>query len=96
MSTPSEKIQAQSNAIAGRQRKLWVRHLIGPVELEHLLSRATSLDGLKHVAGIIASLRVRNNSFDYNAALHDVETLLNASIERVENGDPMHSVAHTQ
>lgn len=38
MSTPSEKIQAQKEALRVSGFKPGMKHLIGPIELQHLLS----------------------------------------------------------
>lgn len=56
---------------------------------ELLKSKSTSLDGLHYALGIVKGRRVLNRAPAYLAALDEIEIFLNASIERVENGEPI-------
>lgn len=54
------------------------------------------LDGLRYALALVEGRRVLRRHPAYLAAIDDLELFLKASIERVENGETMHSEATTQ
>lgn len=55
--------------------------------------RRGRLEGLQHAMLIVEGRRVVNHTDSYKAALDDIQVFLEASIERVKNGEEMYSVA---
>lgn len=53
-------------------------------------------EGLRYAMSIVSGRRLFNRPPGYLAALDEIEIFLKASIERVENGEDMHSTAIVQ
>lgn len=54
------------------------------------------LDGLRYALSLVNGRRVLSRHTAYLAACDEMELFIKASIERVENGEPMQSIAITQ
>lgn len=52
-----------------------------------------TVDGLQYALRVVAGRRIPNRPPPYLMALDEIEIFLKAAIERVENGEPMHSTA---
>lgn len=59
-------------------------------------TRSETLEALRYALSVVEGRRVLNRTRDYLAALDEIDLFLKASIERVENGEPMHSTATCQ
>ncbi len=68
---------------------------MNPYELEEIKKKERVL-ALKYSLDIVRGRRVLSRNESYLAAVDEIEIFLEASIERVESGETMHSVAIAQ
>lgn len=63
-----------------------------PFEIE----KAAKIAALQYALNITTGRRVLNRTAGYLAAVDEIELFLRASLERLENNEPMESLAYAQ